>query len=305
MKKIVSALISALLFLTTLSAESLKIDFRCRLDGDDGKNYLNWQIDTSKIKDSFDAVSGASKKMSTKLLREVQVEEKKRLFPKGLYALLLFAVTSPEQMKTDMLTVEAEDRKLTISFIHRGNAYKITTDEKGRLDLLTGFTFAEGLATNSKQVFTIKPEYLQGYEEKSDEKEADKKEAKIPTPNPTPNPLPESPAGSTDWNLLDWEKVTFIPDTYDEKAEKIWNGKLKTSLKDGVLTISGKLKKVEKPKKSPDNLDDIPPKSDDKPTDKPDDKPTDTPADKPEDKAADEKPQVNATGKPQMNGDKH
>ncbi|MBQ3966902.1 MAG: hypothetical protein II684_08750, partial [Treponema sp.] len=265
MKKIVSALISALLFLTTLSAESLKIDFRCRLDGDDGKNYLNWQSDTSKIKDSFDAVSGASKKMSTKLLREVQAEEKKRLFPKGLYALLLFAVTSPEQMKTDMLTVEAEDRKLTISFIHRGNAYKITTDEKGRLDLLTGFTFAEGLAINSKQVFTIKPEYLQGYEEKSDEKEADKKEAKIPTPNP----LPESPAGSTDWNLLDWEKVTFIPDTYDEKAEKIWNGKLKTTLKDGVLTISGKLKKVEKPKKSPDNLDDIPPTSDDKPTDKP------------------------------------
>ena len=293
MKKIVSALISALLFLTTLSAESLKIDFRCRLDGDDGKNYLNWQSDTSKIKDSFDAVSGASKKMSTKLLREVQIEEKKRLFPKGLYALLLFAVTSPEQIKTDMLTVEAEDRKLTISFIHRGNAYKITTDEKGRLDLLTGFTFAEGLATNSKQVFTIKPEYLQGYEEKSDEKEAEQKETKIPTPNP----LPESPAGSTDWNLLDWEKVTFIPDTYDEKAEKIWNGKLKTSLKDGVLTISGKLKKVEKPKKSSVNLDDIPPESDDKPTDKPDDKPTDTPAGKPEDKAA--------TGEPQMNGDKH
>ncbi len=236
MKRFLLVLLMTLAALA-LFAERLKIDFRYNLNGDDGKNHLNWQNGTKKVRDSFDAVSGASKKMSTKLLRELQTVEKKRIFPKGLYALLLFAVTSPEQAKEDLLSVEKNDNMLTISFVHRGNAYRITTDEKGRFDLLTGFSIAEGLATNTNRVFTIKPEFIQGYQ--------------MPAENPDEKAeAAKNVQGATDWNLVDWEKVTFIPDTYDETAEKIWSGRLKADVRDGILTVSGGLKKIDKPKKA-------------------------------------------------------
>ncbi|MBQ6779895.1 MAG: hypothetical protein IJP62_01545 [Treponema sp.] len=213
MKRLFFAAIILSLSLPTFATETLRIDFRYNLNADDGKNYLHWRTKDTKIKDSFDAVSGASKAMSTKQLREMQFADKKKLFPKGLYALLLFAVSPAEQAKIDSLTVTPQGKQLAISFMHRGNAYKITSDEKGRLNTNTSFSMAQGVATNSARVFTIKDTFL--------------------APDKT----------------LDQTKLIFSEDVYDEGVAQIWNGKLKATCAGGILKISGTLKKIPKPEK--------------------------------------------------------
>lgn len=250
-KKTVLVIFLSFSFLA-FAAETLKIDFRYRLNGDDGKNHLNWQTKTTKdkqakttnpnsvadrqIKDKYDATTGASKNMSTKYMREVQFEDKKRILPKGLYSLLLFAVTPSPQAKTDTLTVTSSaknEKELSIFFVHRGNAYKITTNEKGQLDMHSGFTIAENLAVNTGGVFTIKPELMKNSTETE-----------------------KSGAKNADWNLIDWDKVQFMPDRYDGDVPKIWNGKLTARFKDNILTITGTLKKIDRPKII--DLDDVP-----------------------------------------------
>lgn len=188
------------------ATETLKIDFRYNTTADDGKNYLAWQTKGTKAKDMFDAVTGASKAHATKELRVLQTESGTKVLPKGLYALLLFAVSPSAQAKTDNLQIQADGKKLVISFFHRGNAYTITTDEKGRLNTRTSFTIAQNLADNENGVFTLKPK-------------------------------------------IEWEKVTFTADDYDENAESIWDGTLQTAFTDDVLTIKGKLKKIAPPEK--------------------------------------------------------
>ena len=255
MKRMLCAVLVALASLA-FAAETMKVDFRYRLNGDDGKNHLNWQTKTTKdkqatttnpntvadrqIKDKYDATTGASKNMSTKYLREAAFMGKSIIMPKGLYCLLLFAVSGNEQAEVDMLKVERQpmqEKALNISFVHRGIAYRISTDEKGQLDTLSSFMCTESLAENKGTVFAIKQDFL--------------KEGAAPKG--------ENAAPVTDWNLVDWDKVVFKPDTYDEMPEKAWQGTLKTKLKDGVLTVSGKLEKLAKPKKPELPAEEVPP----------------------------------------------
>ena len=252
MKRMLCAVLVALTSLA-FATETMKIDFRYRLNGDDGKNHLNWQTKTTKdkqakttnpnsvadrqIKDKYDATTGASKSMSTKYLREAAFSGSNMIMPKGLYCLLLFAVSSNEQAEVDMLKVEKQpgkEKALSISFIHRGNAYRISTDEKGQLDTLTSFSAAVSLADNTGKEFAIKKEFL--------------KEGAAPKE--------ENAAPVTDWNLIDWDKVQFMPDRYDGGVPKIWNGKLTARFKDNILTITGTLKKIDQPKII--DLDDVP-----------------------------------------------
>lgn len=255
MKRMLCAVLVALTSLA-FAAETMKIDFRYRLNGDDGKNHLNWQTKTTKdkqakttnpnsvadrqIKDKYDATTGASKNMSTKYMREAAFSGSNMIMPKGLYCLLLFAVSSAELAETDMFKVEkqpSKEKALSISFIHRGNAYRISTDEKGQLDTLTSFTAAVSLADNTGKEFAIKKEFL--------------KEGAAPKE--------ENAAPVTDWTLVDWDKVVFQPDAYDEMSDKVWQGTLKTKLKDGVLTVWGKLEKADKPKKPEPPAEEVPP----------------------------------------------
>lgn len=251
MKRMLCAVLVALTSLA-FATETMKIDFRYRLNGDDGKNHLNWQTKTTKdkqakttnpnsvadrqIKDKYDATTGASKNMSTKYMREAAFSGSNMIMPKGLYCLLLFAVSSAELAETDMFKVEKQpgkEKALSISFIHRGNAYRISTDEKGQLDTLTSFTAAVSLADNTGGVFTIKPELIKN------STETDKSGTK-----------------NADWNLIDWDKVQFMPDRYDGGVPEIWNGKLTARFKDNILTITGTLKKIDRPKII--DLDDVP-----------------------------------------------
>ena len=208
-----------LLFCTSLAfgTETLKIDFRYNTRADDGKNHLYWQTKDTKVHDYFDAVSGASKARSTKQLRQLQAPSNVKQFPKGLYALLLFAVTPAAQGKTDALTVETIDGHLTISFQHRGNAYLITADEKGRLHTRTSFMIAENFAAAEE-----------GTAEPAAENTAETASEAVPHAEA---PLP------------------FVQDDYGDNAEFIWDGRLKAAYTDGILTITGKLKKIEKPER--------------------------------------------------------
>ncbi|MDE7139339.1 MAG: hypothetical protein K2O09_01035 [Treponemataceae bacterium] len=56
-------------------------------------------------------------------------------------------------------------------------------------------------------------------------------------------------AAETDGTRIAWETVPFVPDDYDESAETIWDGTLKTAFADGVLTITGTLKRIAPPQK--------------------------------------------------------
>ena len=126
----------------TTVKDSLKIDFRFNTKFQDKKNYLKWKTSSKKVKDSYDAVSGASVSHSTGELLTLfrDGNSKNLLAPKGLRSLLLFAVSNPECLESDNFTAEKGDNgKIKISFTHRKIGYFIQTDEKGKLDLENGF----------------------------------------------------------------------------------------------------------------------------------------------------------------------
>lgn len=238
------------------SAEKLSIAFRYNTAADDGKNFLRWQTNGTKTADRFDAVTGASVAQSTKSLRALQEPGKKKAFPKGLYALLLFAVSPAAQAQADDLAVAKDGARLTISFMHRGNAYRITTDEKGRLHTRTGFVLAEHLADNTAGKFTLKPEFVYGAQpepaEQTDSPNEPKETAVQDDAGAPAETTAQDDAGvpaETDEIRIDWETVSFVPDDYDESAETIWDGTLKTAFADGVLTITGTLKRIAPPQK--------------------------------------------------------
>lgn len=204
--------------------EYVKIDFRLNTRAPDKKNYFHWKNTTSTYKDSFDAVSGASAKHSTKEFRAISFDTtgKIKQAPKGLRSLFLFAVSPFTLLENDNFTVQADKKKITITFSHRGIDYKIETDEKGLLDVQTAFFIAEPGET--------KPE-------------AEKKESEAKSSDETDDAPPEV-------------EKTYKQDTSAETAEKEYAGALKVSLSpSGILSITGKLtlsdKKREEPVPSP------------------------------------------------------
>ncbi len=65
-----------------------------------------------------------------------------QILPKGLYSLLLFASSNPSYISSDNLTItqdKSNSKKLAIRFSHRGNDYKIMTDEKGFITMDKSF----------------------------------------------------------------------------------------------------------------------------------------------------------------------
>lgn len=198
------------------AAQKAKIDMKYKVGTDDAANYINWSADGTTVKDGFDAASGASKANSTKKFDIVRFDAtgKKQAVPGGFRALMLFPVATSAVAKGDNMTVTAEGKKVTITFIHRGTAYKITSDEKGNIDMATSFQKAAGLADNVGGKFVLKDEFL------------------------------KEGGDNTNMASLDWSKVTLAADTADADAGYTYTGSLKAEYKDGVLTLNGSLKKV-------------------------------------------------------------
>ena len=202
----------------TAAAQKATIDMKYKVGTDDAANYINWSADGTSVKDGFDAASGASKAQSTSKFNVVRFDAtgKKLAVPAGMRALVLFPVATSAVAKGDNFTVKSEGAKVTISFIHRGTAYVITSDDKGNIDMATSFQVAAGLADNVGGKFTLKDDYLLAGKD------------------------------NTDMASLDWSKVKLVADVADADAGYQYTGSLKAAYKDGVLTLKGNLKKVTK-----------------------------------------------------------
>lgn len=214
-----SRFIIAALVLATVAglavAQKVSIDFRFNTEAADAKNHFNWSADGKSVKDGFDAATGASKAQSTAAFDVVRYDNeatKKNAIPAGLRALVLYPIASWDTATSDAFTVTANKKQLVIRFVHRGTAYQITTDTKGKIDTGDSFKIANGIADNIGGKFVIKDEFLK--------------------------------AGGNNANMadLDWSKITLIDDEAANDAIVEYDGELSASLKNGILTVKGNLK---------------------------------------------------------------
>ena len=281
MKKVILGAFLLLAIACTYSAtknalQSIQFSFRYNTLADDGKNYLAWKTDGTKQRDSFDAVSGASAARSTQNWAAFATVSKNKVMPKGLRALLLFAVNPRQAAQDDALSVSQEGRQLTIQFVHRGIAYRIQSDSHGLLDTESSFFLAENVAENKGGVFSLVREVLPGGKRQQaapvpGEAETDVPEQEAAGDGPAagehspeePAPLPDDGPGipaaepakeqeeafvpepyegdASDMHNIVWDFLDLQPDKASDKAEKYYSGKLKASYKKGVLKISGRL----------------------------------------------------------------
>ena len=196
-------------------AQKVSIDFRFNTEAADAKNYFNWSANGKSVKDGFDAATGASIAQSTTAFNVVRYDNettKKNAIPAGLRALVLYPVAAWNTATADAFTVTANGKQLVIRFIHRGTAYQITTDSKGKIDTDDSFKIAAGVGENVGGKFLIKDEFLKSGGDK---------------------------ANMAD---LDWSKITLVDDEAAEDAAVDYDGELTASLKKGILTIKGNLK---------------------------------------------------------------
>ncbi len=212
----------ALLLITVtpvFSYEKAKFNLTLDTTGQSKKSCIKWQYNKTSTKDHYDAVTGASKNNAVKQLSTLYHDssKKKNTVPQGLRNLFLFATAHNSYLQNDLFTVNAKDKLLTITFIHRGTVYKIITDEKGIVDTEKNFFKAPYVAQNKGGIFTVKDEYLK---EKSD---------------------------NTDLRNIDFSKLVFENDTSNQDASYTYTGKLKTHLsKKGILKVKGSLIKTDK-----------------------------------------------------------
>ncbi len=217
MKKIKFSLVMAVLLCTSLwavGAQKVTIDFRFNVLRPDSSNYLNWVSDGMVVKDGYDASSGASKKNSTALLDSVRYDSpdtKNPAIPVGLRCLLLFPLGNYSYAQEDALRVAQNKRQLTIRFVHRGTAYQITSDSKGKINMDDSFSMAHGVAENIGGRFYVKDEYL------------------VPGGN------------KANMSDVDWSKLSLVPDTVSEFAQRKFVGSLNANYKNGILSMKGNL----------------------------------------------------------------
>lgn len=231
--------------------ETLKIDFRLNTKTKDKKNYLKWKTSSKKVKDSYDAVSGASVSHSTGELLAVfrDGNSKNLLAPKGLRAILLFAVSNPEYLESDNFIAEkGSDGKIKISFTHRKTGYFIQTDEKGKLDLENGFFIANTNEEEQNTDFSDNTEDTDNSRKDSEQKGKNSGEKK--TTNDTDSAdNTEIPGNSEKMEISVPERFYSdqpnIKQNENPNSGKKFEGKLSVKLSDGILKISGKLNLVE------------------------------------------------------------
>jgi len=125
------------------AAQDLTIDFRYNVSRNDNQSYLTFTGPIRYMavdKDHIDGSSGASAKGSTELFQPYRVDVLgKPVLSQGFRGLLLFAVADPDQREIDNLQVaKARNGVITIQYTHRGTAYRLVTDSRGRLNFPDG-----------------------------------------------------------------------------------------------------------------------------------------------------------------------
>jgi len=146
MKKFLFLLAGVFLAAVFVSAQNLdlKIDYQFNVSAQDSGNYLSFsgpQRFGTADKDTYDAVSGASKQKSTALFSTAYQTDiaGKTAFPNTVRCLLLYPVQYPAGRTEDNLTVtKAANGVITVQFVHRGTAYRLITDAQGKLSFPKG-----------------------------------------------------------------------------------------------------------------------------------------------------------------------
>lgn len=124
-------------------AQDLTVDCRLNVSRNDTGNYLTFTGPIRYMavdKDTVDARSGASVKSSTRLFQPYRVDVLgKNVISDGLRGLFLFAVAPGSVRDADTLQA-TKDRNgaITIQYVHRGTAYRMITDNQGRLSFPNG-----------------------------------------------------------------------------------------------------------------------------------------------------------------------
>ncbi|MHC6203664.1 hypothetical protein ACYULU_10780 [Breznakiellaceae bacterium SP9] len=241
MRKSIFVLLYIILMVTAwgmaLFAQDLTIDYRYNVSGPDSNNYLSYKSAIRYIeanKDSFDAVTGASRHKSTSLFAPIQTDIMGRAtISSGLRGLLLYPV-SPDSTRTeDALHVYKDGKIITAEYAHRGVAYRIQTDQNGNISFPRGAYVMRTIG------------YIKGHD---------------------PQVISSDFSSDKTAETIDWKKV-WDPNTSsgriisqgenaktgpiqndygDMMAMFNWDGTLQVSFDDSVLTIKGTLRPMKR-----------------------------------------------------------
>lgn len=192
------------------------IDFRFNAVSDDGQNYLNWSVAGENIADTFDAASGASRAQTTSRFNAVRYDAsgQRKAVPAGLRGLVLYPVASRATADNDAFTVETQGNQVTVTFIHYGTAYRITTDSNGSLSLSGGGFQTASVCENIGGRFLLRAEYVKEGGDRSNMADAD------------------------------WSKIPLVADAADSDADYTYDGTLTLRYANGVLTMTGGLTRI-------------------------------------------------------------
>ncbi len=194
-------------------SEDLTIDYKVNVAGSDEGNYFNWKgnVRYMAAEDSFDAGSGASVAGTTHLFMMYLYDvEAKETMTSGLRGLFLYGVNGAEAAQNDKLeAMKASDGTITVQYVHRGTAFRFTTDSKGVLSLPDGKMEARKIGTPQEieSAFTS-----------------------------------DGTAKGVDYAKV-W-KSDIVPVGADPASMYFWDGDLQFGLDGDILTISGVLTAV-------------------------------------------------------------
>lgn len=211
-------------------AQDLVIDYRVNVAAPDTANYFTFKGPIRYMaseKDTLDATTGASKFGSTHTFMPYLYDVKgQNVLPDGLRGLFLYAIAPVTQRDVDNLTVtKASDGTIVVQYVHRGTAYRLTTDKSGK------FTFPKGsydkrLVGDTKNII-------------STDFSADKSVSKIDWKKVWNDKIAAGTviSGSTKTGAI--MSDGDVPSSYF-----YWDGALQVALDRNILTISGGLAAV-------------------------------------------------------------
>ena len=189
------------------------IDYRLNVAGTDENNYFHWKgnVRYMAAEDSYDAVSGASALGSTHLFMMYLYDvEAKEAMSSGLRGLFLYGVNGAAAVANDKLEAsKSSDGTITVQYVHRGTAFRFTTDKNGVLSLPDG-------KMESRKIGT--PQEIQ---------------AGFST---------DGTAKGVDYSTV-W-KSDVVAVGADPASMYFWDGDLQMALEGDILTISGVLTAV-------------------------------------------------------------
>jgi hypothetical protein len=220
-----------------LSAQDLSIDYRFDVSGRTGENYLSYTSAIRYIaasKDSFDAVSGASRQKSTSLFAPIQTDIMGRATISGGFRSLLMFPLAPDSVRLeDNLHVYKEGAVVTMEYVHRGAAYRIRTDNRGNISFPRG-------SYVMRTIGYIKGE---GPQVVSPDFSVDKTAAAVDWKKVWD---PQTPSGRPVDSGSDSVTGPIQNDYGDMMAMFNWDGTLEVRFENSILTIQGVLRPIKR-----------------------------------------------------------